>query len=134
MTEGQTFAIHIIGDETAETFTGTFRAKEKVSQGDILAIDSRRRELLGVNGFEAPPDIQRRASIIAELTYRLIEWPDFWKQSRFGLDIVDDNVLLEVYDKTQKVRENWLTEQKKKGEAARAALAAKVAAETGGKK
>ncbi len=122
---GQFFEIHVVGDETGETFTGRFWAKEKLSQADILAIDARRRELLGPNGAEAPLDIFNRATVLSELTYRISGSPDWWKTSFNGLNLVDDNVIMEVYEKAKKVREDWLAAQKEKGEKARAALAEK---------
>jgi hypothetical protein len=130
---GQSFEIHIVGDETGETFTGKFFAKEKLSQADILAIDSRRRELLGPNGAEASNSIYNRATILAELAFRITGAPDWWKTSFNGLNIVDDNVVMEVHEKVVKVREDWLAAQKEKGEKARAALAAHQAAQQGKK-
>ena len=124
---GQFFEVHIVGDETGEVFPGKFWAKEKLSQADILAIDARRRELLGPNSAEAPLDIYNRATILAELAYRITGAPDWWKVSFNGLNLVDDNVVMEVYEKAKKVREDWLAAQKEKGEKARAALAEKQA-------
>jgi hypothetical protein len=80
------------------------------------------RELLGPLAHEAGIEITNRASIIAELNYRLTEAPDFWKNARGGLDLIDDNVVLEVYEQAKKVREDWLKAQKEKGEAAKKAL------------
>lgn len=121
---GQAFEIHIVGDETGETFTGKFWAKEKLSQADILAIDARRRELLGPNSSEVSVDIYNRATVLSELTYRITGAPDWWKTSFNGLHLVDDNLVMEVYEKVKKVREDWLAAQKEKGEKAKAALAA----------
>ena len=120
---GQAFEIHVVGDETLETFTGKFRAKEKLSWSDQLNIDRVRRELLGVNAAEANVDVYRRATVIAELSVYLTETPDFWKTSRGGLDLIDDNVVMKVYDEAIAVREKWVKAQKEKGEKARAALA-----------
>jgi hypothetical protein len=122
---GVQFEVHIIGDETGELFPGKFRAKEKLSWNDQLNIDRMRRELLGVNAAEALADVYQRATIIAELSARLTEFPDFWKNSRGGLDLVDDNVVLEVYKAAQDIREKWLTSQKEKGEVAKKKLTEK---------
>lgn len=121
--QGAVFEIHIIGEETGELFMGTFRAKEKLSWSDQLAIDRLRRELLGPLGHEADVVTQNRALIISELTFRLTETPEWWKNSRGGLDLIDNNVILIVYEKTKEVREKWIDAQKVKGETARKALA-----------
>ncbi len=123
--QGVAFEVHIVGDETGDTFTGTFRAKEKLSWADQLGIDARRRELLGQNSAEAPMGIYNMAMVLSELAFRLTEAPEWWKTSFSGMQLSDDNVVLEVYEKAKKVREDWLNAQKTKGEKARAALAAK---------
>ena len=122
--QGVAFDVHIVGDETLETFTGKFRAKEKLSWADQLGIDRYRRELLGVNAAESTVEVYKRATVISELAAYLTEAPDWWKTSRGGLDIIDDNVVLKVYDEATKVREAWLKAQKEKGEAAKKKLAA----------
>lgn len=120
--QGVQFDIHVVGEETNETFTGKFRAKEKLSWADQLAIDRYMRELLGPLGNEASLVIKKRAEIISELNARLTESPDWWKDARGGLDVVDDNVVLAVYDKSIEVRTKWVDAQKKKGEEARKKL------------
>ncbi len=125
---GVSFEIHVVGDETQETFTGKFFAKEKLSWQDQLNIDRIRRELLGANAADADPVVFQRATVIAELSARISSSPDWWKTARGGLDVIDDNVVMEVYAKAQEVRAKWLDAQKQKGEAAKAALAAKQGA------
>jgi hypothetical protein len=124
---GEAFEIHVVGEETCETFTGKFRAKQKLSWADQLAISRYCRELLGVNAAEADVYTQHRAMVISELSARLSESPEWWRTSRGGLDLVDDNVAMAVYDKAVEVRTKWLEVQKKKGEEAKKALAEKQA-------
>lgn len=130
--QGVQFEISIVGEETLETFIGKFRAKEKYSWQDQLSVDRYRRELLGANMSEATLDVYKRATIIAELAAYITEAPDFWKQSRGGLDLVDDNVVSKVYEEVVNIREKWVKAQQERGEKAKAALAAQ--AEKGGKK
>lgn len=129
--QGVQFEIHVVGTETQETFTGKFRAKEKLSWADRLNSDRIRRELLGPNGAEADPVIQRRAEMLGELSVHLTEVPEFWKTSRGGLDLVDDNVVMKVYDEAMAIQTKWQETQLAKGEAAKKKLAEQ---QTAGKK
>lgn len=130
--QGVQFEVHLVGEETLETFTGKFRAKEKLSWQDQLNIDRYRRELLGVNMSEASLDVYKRATVIAELAAYLTDAPDWWKTSRGGLDLIDDNVVGKVYEEATAIREKWLAAQKEKGEAAKKKLEQQQ--QTGGKK
>lgn len=105
---GELFEVHIIGNETGDLFPGTFRAKQKLSWNDYIQIDKYRRELIGPNAAEADISVQNRCMYVAELSVRLTESPDWWKQKRGGLDIVDDNVVIEVYEKALQIRKKWL--------------------------
>lgn len=122
--QGVQFEISVVGEETLETFTGKFRAKERYSWQDQLNIDRYRRELLGANMAEATVDVYKRATIVAELAAYLTEAPQFWKESRGGLDLIDDNVVGKVYEEAVAIREKWVKAQKEKGEKAKAALTA----------
>ena len=123
--QGVEFEVHVVGEETGELFPGKFRAKEKLSWQDRIAADRYRRELLGVNAAEATVDAYRRASIIADLSVQLTDAPQWWKDAHGGLDLIDDNVVVEVSDQAQKVRSDWLEAQKQKGEDAKKTLTEK---------
>lgn len=125
--QGVSFEVHVVGEETFETFTGKFRAKEKLSWADRMASDRFRRELLGPNGAEADLSAQNRAMILGELSVRLTEAPDWWKTSRGGLDLVDDNIVMKIYEESVGIQTKWQEAQKAKGEAAKKALAEKQA-------
>lgn len=122
--QGVKFDIHVVGDETLDTFTGAFRAKERYSWQDTLSVDRYRRELLGANMAEASLDVFKRATVIAELAAYLTEAPDWWKQARGGLDLIDDNVVGKVYEEVVGIRERWVKAQQEKGEKAKTALQA----------
>jgi hypothetical protein len=120
--QGVAFEIHVVGEETGQTFTGKFFAKEQLSWRDRIGADRYRRDLLGVNAAEASIDAFKRASIIADLSVQLTDAPQWWKDAQGGLELIDDNVIIEVSDQAQKIRADWLEAQKKKGEEAKKAL------------
>lgn len=98
------FSISLIGDETAERWVGDFRAKERLSHRDAVIKDQRRREILG--GMGGVPDERALsiAVIVSELSVRLTKTPKWWEESQNGLDLYDENVLADVYQKALKVQ------------------------------
>lgn len=98
------FSISLVGDETGEKWVGDFRAKERLTHRDTLIKDMRRRELLGSFGGDPDPRARSVAIIVAELTVRLTKMPRWFEESNLGLDLEDENVLAEVWDKAVKVQ------------------------------
>jgi len=121
---GMQFEVHIFGEESGDLFAGKFRAREKLSWSNRLEIDRIRRELLGPSGAEAGVEVQGRATILAELAVRVTESPEWFKTARNGLDLIDDNLVMEIYSKTQDIQQKWQAAQKEKAEAAKKALLA----------
>lgn len=98
------FTLSIIGDETGERWIGDFRAKEFLSHRDNLIKDQRRRELLG-NAAGVPDERALSIAIIcSELFVRLTKMPRWFEESGLGLDLLDENVLADVYQKALKVQ------------------------------
>jgi hypothetical protein len=54
------------------------------------------------------------SSIIANLRVKVIDAPDWFKQSIRSLDIIDEDVYLEIFDKCFEKSEEWLSEVKAK--------------------
>lgn len=116
------FSISVIGDETGEKWVGDFRAKERLTHRDTLMKDQRRRELLGQSGGEPDRRALSVAVIVSELTVRLTKMPKWFEESALGLDLEDENVLAEVYDKAIKIQLNAAEARKKAAEEKQAEL------------
>lgn len=91
------FTVNIIGQRTNNPYTGKFTVKTILSRRENFLADERRRFILGMNPAGAPPALQGEAYMLGVLAVRLIEVPDWWKNSDGGLDIEDENVIGEVY-------------------------------------
>ncbi len=117
--EGVEFSIHIIGDTTGKTWDGQFRAKERLSFRDQLNMDRMRRDLRGMNPHEADAGALAIATMIAELSVRITEAPEFWKESRGGMDLADGNLLMEVFNKSREIEKRALDDIIKLGEQAK---------------
>lgn len=109
----ETFSIHVEGDTSGDTWTGNFVTKIWLSHREFLRIDQIRRTLLGETPSNPSDRAANTAAMLAELQVRLVEYPPFWKDSGYGLDLVDDNVVGAIWDKVQdKVKERLAAKQK----------------------
>lgn len=87
------------------------------------------RDLLGVNPKEASPRAYSQAEIIASCQISLVKYPDWLKDSRFGLDLADDSLLEELDKQITAIQGKAILDIQKKAEAARASLAESVKTE-----
>lgn len=117
-----TFSISVEGAKTGEKWVGSFTSKVLLSQADELAIDRRRRELLGPNAQDAAPVAAQRAAIFAELWVRILSAPEWWKAMAGGLDLVDDEPVAAVFNAAQQAEQEKLKAIKAKAAAAQEAL------------
>ncbi len=116
------FSISLVGDETGEKWVGDFRAKERLTHRDTLIKDARKRELLGPNAGSPDPRAYSVAVIVAELTVRLTKMPKWFEESELGLDLADENVLADIWDKAMKVQTDAQALRAKKSDEDRKAL------------
>jgi hypothetical protein len=122
MIKDQSFTVSVVGDVSGETFRGEFRAVKFLTHRQQLLLDQKRRELLGANPDSANVRAKNQAEIFAQLFVRLTEAPRWWTESGSGLDLVDDNVMVEVFQATMKVEEETVAEMRKRAEAAKELL------------
>jgi hypothetical protein len=123
---GVEFSINIVGDTTGEQFIGKFRAKEVLSKGDMLARDERRRFLIGDKPESAPVWVQKYAELFSQVEVRLLEAPTWWRECRNGIDLKDDNVLLDIWERVMKVEEEFRARRTAETDKAKAELTAHV--------
>ena len=117
------FAINETGDVSGREYVGVFQCKSRLSHLDRFKSDQIRRSLLGgVDPNAAGPIAQNMASAFAEISVRIVEAPDWWKQSNSGVDLPDYNVVTEIYTKCMKIEQDAIDAIVKKAEAAKANL------------
>lgn len=127
MTNEKEFSVHVTGETTGETFSGKFKAKERLSHRDKLVRDERRRVVLGAKSEEAPVWAQKYAEVFSQLEVRLVETPSWWRENGNGFDLEDDNVIVEVYNRSLKVEEEFLERRRVETEKAKAEVEKLVA-------
>lgn len=122
MIKDQAFTISVVGEVSGETFRGEFRALKFLTHRQQLLLDQKRRELLGGNAEFSSQRARNQAEIFSQLFVRLSEAPKWWLESGNGMDLVDDNIMVEVFNAAMKVEEEAVASVKKKAEDAKEAL------------
>lgn len=92
------YTFHLVcnGDSTGLKYEGTFKVKcllttsEKVDIG--LRLDSYNR-----GSKTVPQAVAILNATLAELDVRVIDSPSFWKDSDYGRQLVDTNIVYEVF-------------------------------------
>lgn len=103
-------SLHIVGDKSNETFTGTFHVFRRLSHRLELFKDRKYRELIGPNPLDASEDNRFRAEVLAELAVAFSLVPDWFKESEFGQNLVDNNVIVKIYEEVMLVRKAAIDE------------------------
>ncbi len=112
------FDISVEGDRTGEKWFGQFSSLKRLSHRQELMRDRIARELLGPIPEGASERAKSQADMFAELQVSLIDAPTWWKEAGMGLDLGDDNIIREVWEKVMAIKVAAVDEIKKKGEAA----------------
>lgn len=122
MIKDQAFTVSVVGETSGETFRGEFRAVKFLTHRQQLLLDQKRREILGVNPESASTRAANQAEIFAQLFVRLSDAPKWWLESGNGMDLVDDNVMVEVFNGAMQVEKAAIEEMKKRAEEAQSRL------------
>lgn len=93
-----TFSVSILGKDTGQVYNGEFTAKMVMTRRDAFRADEERRRVLGASpeGTFPAARLQGEAYIIGQLRVRLLTFPEWWKNSDGGLDLLDDNIADEI--------------------------------------
>lgn len=69
--------------------------------------------------FQNPtPGLSGLAIVLANLRVRIVDGPEWWKQSMGGFNIQDEDMLLALYDKVMEAEDKWKESVKNQGKAA----------------
>jgi len=102
------FDYHDVGDRTNTTYMGVFRVKTIVSPMDMIRADRLYRELIGsVNPHMASKETQNFAFALSQLKVRILEAPDFYKNSDLDGSHLDSNILIDIINKSIDAEEEY---------------------------
>lgn len=101
------FFIEVIGETTNQKFRGDFTCKIPNLRDQAL-ISKHRAYLNGdlVAYLDAPT--LKVHQMISYLRYTLVKYPKFWEESDKGYELMDQNVIEAIYDKTLEFEEKWM--------------------------
>lgn len=113
------FTVETTGDTTGEKWKGLFKVKTRLSHRDQLNRDRVRREMIGNNPDAASERARATADVFSQLSIRLIDAPSWWVNADNGLDLADENVVIEVFQAALKAEQDETAKALKKGSDAR---------------
>jgi hypothetical protein len=101
------------GDLTEKKYDGRFTV--------LCILDMRQKHLLELEktrlqgNYASPTDgLAGIAEVLANLRIKIIDAPEWWKQSNGGYDIVDEEVVVALYNKVKDAEIEWRAKLKEK--------------------
>lgn len=102
--------------ELGKKYDGRFTVACLLDMGQKHRLELEKTRLLG--NYQNPTDgLAGIAIVLANLRIKIIDAPEWWKQSNGGFSIKDEDALVALYDKVQGAEAEWrnqLAEMKKK--------------------
>jgi hypothetical protein len=121
------FSVDVVGEVTGETFKGVFKAVPRLSHRDNLRRDQLRRDLLGSKPEDASVDATNVSAVFSKLWVHLVEFPSWWKDSKNGLELLDETPVAAVYDNVARIEREAIEAIQKKAQAQVEAVAEEAA-------
>ncbi len=117
-----TFSIDHVGDTSGNRYEGTFVVRTVLNMGQKHQLELEKSRLLA-DFLNPTSELSGIALILSNLRVKIVDAPEWWKQSNGGLNILDEDVLVELYKKLVEKEIEWRAAIKSKG--------AKVASQEG---
>ena len=108
----KSFLLDHTGERTGKKYDGTFTVVcvLNAAQDRNLEIE---RSALSADLSNPTANLTALSTVVANLRVRVIEAPEWFKQSILTLDLIDQEVLFELYGKCLDKENEWLEEVKK---------------------
>lgn len=115
----RTFSIKVDGDTTGETFEGQFTTKCVLNMQEK---HSKELEKTRMMADYANPSVTLSgiAEILSTIRTKLTKWPDWWANLDYGSKVLDENVVVTIYDEIVALEAEWRSELRKKAEDSKA--------------
>lgn len=108
----KSFSFSHVGSTTGKKYEGTFTVKCVLNLADKRRLELEKSNLSA--DLSNPTDnLSVLSTIVSNLRVRVINSPDWFKQSIQTLDIIDDDILFEVYKAALDKSDEWFDEVKK---------------------
>jgi hypothetical protein len=100
------FHVDLEGDTTYKRYEGQFTVRCVLSAGQRHTMELEKSRLIGSS--PQPTDaLIGLSEVLGTLRAKIIEAPEWWKQSLGGSSLADENVLMELYTKVADEEVKW---------------------------
>lgn len=100
------FDFEHVGEITGKKYDGRFTVLCVLNMAQRHALELEKTRLLG--NYSSPTDgLAGIALVLANLRSKIIDAPEWWKQSGGGYDLMDEDVLVTLYQKIQDAEIQW---------------------------
>lgn len=100
------FEINKKGSSTQKVYAGKFIYK-RLSIGSQGRAEVLKTQLNGdLSNVDA--EVDRLHEMLSWLRYGLIEYPSWWRESNYGTDLYDINIVKELYDSVTDFEKKWI--------------------------
>lgn len=95
--------IHLHGETTGKLWTGNFKCLRYLTHRQKLTRDRLVREYLGGDAPQHSTEIGR-AYALATFKVALTEVPEWFRDSSYGMDLADEKLIGDLYEKIEEVQ------------------------------
>ena len=111
----RTFDVDCTGEITGKRYEGTFTVLCSLNIGQKHALALEKTRLLG-NYSSPTEDLISLSVILANLRVKIVDGPEWWKQSRGGSSLEDEEVIVTLYEKISEAERTWKETLKQKAQ------------------
>lgn len=108
----KSFQLTHTGEITGKKYEGTFTVKCMLNLADKRRLEIERSAISADLG-NPTNNLSAIATVVSHLRVRVLNAPDWFKQSIQTLDILDEDVFFEIYSVALSKADEWLNEVKK---------------------
>ena len=119
--EPKDIELHILGETSQKLYTGKMTVKPLLTFREKSLVDSYRRNFMGNPADEGSVNelVQNLAVMLSQIRYRVIK-KETWMETLE--DCVDENLIIEIFEKTMGVEKSYRDELAKLAEVAKAEM------------
>jgi len=108
----KSFLLNHVGEITGRKYEGTFTVKCILNVADKRRLEIE-KSAISADLLNPTENLSAISIVVANLRVRVINAPDWFKQSIQTLDFIDEDVIFEIYSLSLKKAEEWIKEVKK---------------------
>jgi hypothetical protein len=109
----KSFVLDHTGEVTGRKYQGTFTVKCMLNLADKRALEIEKTKL-SADLNNPSVELSAIATIVAHLRVKVVDAPDWFKQSIRSLDLLDEDTYVQIYEKCYEKSDEWLNELKTK--------------------